>query len=41
MEKEIFMDIHHRSIIHCGDYANMWNDMKSIVSGYNKIGKEK
>ena len=21
------------------DYANMWNDMKSIVSSYNKIGK--
>ena len=37
-EKEIFMDInlHHYPL---RDYANMWNEMKSIVSSYNRLGK--
>ena len=38
MEKEIFMDVHLKHYP-LRDYANMWNDMKSIVSSYNKIGK--
>lgn len=35
---EIFMDInlHHYPL---RDYADMWNEMKTIVSGYAKIGK--
>lgn len=37
-DTEIFMDI---SLKHypLRDWANMWNEMKAIVSGYNKIGK--
>lgn len=37
-ETEIFMDInlHHYPL---RDWAGMWNEMKSIVSSYNKIGK--
>ena len=38
MDSEIFMDLnlHHYSL---RDWAGMWNEMKSIVSSYNKIGK--
>ena len=38
MDSEIFMDLnlHHYPL---RDWAGMWNEMKSIVSGYNKIGK--
>lgn len=37
-ESEIFMDINlnHYPL---RDWAGMWNEMKSIVSSYNKIGK--
>lgn len=37
-EKEIFMDIvlNHYPL---RDWAGMWNEMKAIVSSYNKIGK--
>jgi len=37
-DTEIFMDIclKHYPL---RDWANMWNEMKAIVSGYNKIGK--
>lgn len=37
-DKEIFMDI---ALKHypLRDWANMWNEMKAIVSSYNKIGK--
>ena len=36
--KEIFMDLHleHYPL---RDWTNMWNDMKCIVSGYEKFGK--
>jgi len=37
-EKEIFMDINLKHYP-LRDYANMWNEMKSIVSSYNRIGK--
>lgn len=38
MDSEIFMDLnlHHYPL---RDWAGMWNEMKSIVSSYNKIGK--
>ena len=37
-EKEIFMDIHltHYPL---RDYKSMWNDMKSIVKDYSKVGR--
>lgn len=37
-DSEIFMDVnlHHYPL---RDWAGMWNEMKSIVSSYNKIGK--
>lgn len=37
-EKEIFMDntLKHYPL---RDYANLWNELKSIVSSYNNIGK--
>ena len=37
-DTEIFMDVNlqHYPL---RDWANMWNEMKAIVSGYNKIGK--
>ncbi len=37
-ESEIFMDVHleHYPL---RDWAGMWNEMKAIVSSYNKIGK--
>ena len=37
-DSEIFMDIHlqHYPL---RDWAGMWNEMKAIVSSYNKIGK--
>lgn len=37
-ESEIFMDVHltHYPL---RDWTGMWNEMKSIVSSYNKIGK--
>ena len=37
-ETEIFMDI-NLSRYPLRDWVNMWNEMKSIVSSYNKIGK--
>ena len=37
-ESEIFMDINLKHYP-LRDWAGMWNEMKSIVSSYNKIGK--
>lgn len=37
-ETEIFMDINLKHYP-LRDWAGMWNEMKSIVSSYNKIGK--
>lgn len=37
-EKEIFMDVDLRHYP-LRDYTGMWNEMKAIVSSYNKIGK--
>ena len=37
-EKEIFMDLNLKHYP-LRDWADMWNEMKSIVSSYNKIGK--
>lgn len=38
MDTEIFMRLHTEKYP-LRDWANMWNEMKSIVSSYNKIGK--
>lgn len=38
METEIFMDVNLKHYP-LRDYTGMWNDMKSIVSSYNTIGK--
>lgn len=38
MESEIFMSINLRNYP-LRDWAGMWNEMKAIVSSYNKIGK--
>lgn len=38
METEIFMDVNLKHYP-LRDYTSMWNDMKSIVSSYKKIGK--
>ena len=37
-DSEIFMDIHLKHYP-LRDWAGMWNEMKSIVNSYNKIGK--
>jgi len=37
-ESEIFMDVHLKHYP-LRDWAGMWNEMKAIVSSYNKIGK--
>jgi predicted nucleotidyltransferase len=37
-DSEIFMDINLKHYP-LRDYSNMWNEMKSIVSSYNRIGK--
>lgn len=37
-EKEIFMDVNLKHYP-LRDWCGMWNEMKSIVSSYNKIGK--
>ena len=37
-ESEIFMDIHLKHYP-LRDWTGMWNEMKSIVSSYNRIGK--
>ena len=38
MESEIFMSINLRNYP-LRDWTGMWNEMKAIVSSYNKIGK--
>ena len=37
-DSEIFMDIHFENYP-LRDWAGMWNEMKCIISSYNKIGK--